>query len=105
MGKTTNKELERLGGVRVHEYGEGDDDNALEDDFENWKGPMWASLTQKFHPNQGSSDAGDGSGSSEGHSVTLSFECVEIGESEAKKLEINHPRASQLAASTRHFFT
>ena len=42
---------------------------------------------------------------SEGHSVTLFFECVEIGESDAKKLESNPPRTSQLAASTRHFFT
>ena len=108
MGKTTNRELERLGGTRVHAYGEGDDDNALEDDFENWKGPMWESLVRQFHPNKGAGSGGLGSeadaAATEGP-VMLSFECVDVSAAEAKKLVASPPRTSQLAASTKHFFT
>ena len=34
----------------MFEYGEGDDDNALEDDFECWKGRMWAEMVERFYP-------------------------------------------------------
>ena len=48
MGKTTNSYLERIGAKRVIEYGEGDDDGNLEEDFDNWKEKMWPSLTRNL---------------------------------------------------------
>lgn len=103
MGKTTNRELERLGAVRVHEYGEGDDDNALEDDFEAWKGSMWDSLVAQFHPQK--SDNRGHSNSVAESKVTLAFECIEINDEQARQLVANPPRTAQLASSTKHFFT
>ena len=37
MGKLVNEKLESNGGVRVVEYGMGDDDKNLEEDYEQWK--------------------------------------------------------------------
>ena len=51
MGKRTNEALDKCGGKRVFDYGEGDDDGSLEDDFEKWKALMWDSLVSQFHPN------------------------------------------------------
>ena len=56
MGKTTNKCLEKLGATRVFEYGEGDDDGTLEEDFDAWKSKLWTALINKFHPS--ASEAG-----------------------------------------------
>jgi NADPH-ferrihemoprotein reductase len=44
MGKKTNQYLEKLGGVRVYVYGEGDDNSSLEDDFNAWKEKIWPAL-------------------------------------------------------------
>lgn len=44
MGKLVNQRLEELGGTRVYQYGEGDDDGTLEEDFDNWKNALWDSL-------------------------------------------------------------
>ncbi|CAN0516986.1 unnamed protein product, partial [Scytosiphon promiscuus] len=37
MGKSTDEGLEKLGAQRMFEYGEGDDDDQLEEDFEAWR--------------------------------------------------------------------
>eukprot|EP00931_Biecheleriopsis_adriatica_P091682 TRINITY_DN65568_c0_g1_i1.p1 TRINITY_DN65568_c0_g1~~TRINITY_DN65568_c0_g1_i1.p1 ORF type:complete len:683 (+),score=176.56 TRINITY_DN65568_c0_g1_i1:89-2137(+) len=43
--KVADKEMERLGAMRVHERGEGDDDQNIEEDFEQWKGNgLWPAL-------------------------------------------------------------
>jgi NADPH-ferrihemoprotein reductase len=46
MGKRFNQEIERCGGERVYRYGEGDDNENLEDDFNSWKEGVWAELTK-----------------------------------------------------------
>lgn len=50
MGKRTNAAMEICGAKRVFEYGEGDDDGSLEDDFEKWRTTMWPALMSQFHP-------------------------------------------------------
>ena len=62
MGKLTDKLLEEIGANRIFPYAEGDDDNELELDFENWKAQLWPSLVSQFHP-----DAGDASWSQRQH--------------------------------------
>jgi len=44
MGKITDKGLETLGGKRIYQYGEGDDNASLEDDFNDWKENIWKEL-------------------------------------------------------------
>jgi NADPH-ferrihemoprotein reductase len=48
VGKKLDERLEALGGIRVIEHGEGDDDGSLEDDFNNWKKDFWAATHAKF---------------------------------------------------------
>lgn len=45
MGKLTDECLGKLGGKRIMDVGLGDDDGALEDDFENWREQLWPALT------------------------------------------------------------
>ena len=49
-GKTTNALLEKLGGNRVFEYGEGDDNESIEDDFVAWRAKLWTELVKRYHP-------------------------------------------------------
>lgn len=44
MGKIVDSRLEALGGTRVYQHGEGDDDGSLDDDWEEWKADLWAAL-------------------------------------------------------------
>ncbi|CAM9178185.1 unnamed protein product [Ectocarpus sp. 6 AP-2014] len=48
VGKSTNEGMEKLGAQRMFEYGEGDDDNQLEEDFEAWREKMWMALVMRF---------------------------------------------------------
>ena len=100
MGKTINKDLEKFGGNRVIEYGEGDDDGNLEEDFDNWKATMWPSLTEQF------CDGMDTSAIEVGPKrVTLSFTCKEISSAQAKKEQAKPVyRHNQIQPSTKHFF-
>ncbi|CAM9678735.1 unnamed protein product, partial [Hapterophycus canaliculatus] len=43
-GRTIYQDLQKLGAQRMFEYGEGDDDDQLEEDFEAWKENMWTAL-------------------------------------------------------------
>eukprot|EP00596_Hydrurales_sp_CCMP1899_P008435 CAMPEP_0119042436 /NCGR_PEP_ID=MMETSP1177-20130426/15177_1 /TAXON_ID=2985 /ORGANISM="Ochromonas sp, Strain CCMP1899" /LENGTH=623 /DNA_ID=CAMNT_0007009233 /DNA_START=235 /DNA_END=2106 /DNA_ORIENTATION=- len=59
MGKRTNEAMQICGAKRVFEYGEGDDDGSLEDDFERWRTSMWPTLMSKFHPDAATAATGD----------------------------------------------
>jgi NADPH-ferrihemoprotein reductase len=48
MGKNTDKFLEALGGDRVFNYGEGNDEGTLEDEFNEWKADLWKELQSKI---------------------------------------------------------
>jgi NADPH-ferrihemoprotein reductase len=50
MGRDFNEKLALLGAERVFDYGEGDDDATLEDDFENWKGIVMPALAKRYRP-------------------------------------------------------
>ncbi|KRX10660.1 Riboflavin synthase-like beta-barrel [Pseudocohnilembus persalinus] len=44
MGRNTNKFLKKCGAQIIYQYGEGDDNFSLEDDFNDWKENLWAEL-------------------------------------------------------------
>jgi NADPH-ferrihemoprotein reductase len=48
IGKTVNRELGNKGALCVHKYGEGDDNNSLEEDFTLWKETLWTSLQENL---------------------------------------------------------
>ena len=48
MGRNTNKFLESCGAKRVFEYGEGDDNSSLMDDFDSWKEKLWPHMKEAY---------------------------------------------------------
>merc|ERR1711936_1433590 len=48
MGKFVDTEMEKMGGKRVHNLGQGDDDVNIEEDFVRWKEAFWTSVCQEF---------------------------------------------------------
>ena len=48
MGRYVDKRLEELGGTRVYERGEGDDDGNIEEDFVTWRESFWPAVCDFF---------------------------------------------------------
>ena len=48
MGRSVNKILEERGAQRAYDYGEGDDDGTLEEDFEKWCDGFWPAVVRKY---------------------------------------------------------
>ncbi|GAM21340.1 hypothetical protein SAMD00019534_045150 [Acytostelium subglobosum LB1] len=46
VARVFDRRLEELGGKRIYERGEGDDDATLEEDFQHWKKNMWVSVCE-----------------------------------------------------------
>lgn len=49
MSRYVDKRLEKLGAVRIHPLGLGDDDGNLEDDFITWEEHFWKSVCSEFN--------------------------------------------------------
>ena len=58
IGRVVDEKMAAVGGKRVVEHGEGDDDGSLEDDFRGWKKAFWTATNAHF----GTSAAADGAG-------------------------------------------
>ncbi|CAE7474154.1 unnamed protein product, partial [Symbiodinium microadriaticum] len=86
---------EGVGGTRVVEYGEGDDDATLEDDFENWKKRAIPALVKKYHPDAANTVADDVVSK-----VNLTFKCTECEPADAVI-----PPAHIMNTSTKYFFS
>jgi len=62
-GKTADARLEQLGASRIYVRGEGDDDQNIEEDFEQWKGNgLWPALRQAMGVDEGAGAANEKSG-------------------------------------------
>jgi NADPH-ferrihemoprotein reductase len=104
MGKLTNTMLQKLGGKEAYEYGEGDDDGTLEEDFESWKEKLWTALVNKYHPDAAQVSTKD----DEVTKVTLEFTAdpIEANDAQAilkKSIATRFP-SNKINNSTRHFF-
>lgn len=104
MGKTTNTALEALGGSRMFEYGEGDDDATLEEDFDSWRNKLWPALTAAFHPDAAAveevSQRVRGGSFDVPTKIKLEFQAVPAKKNGAHEMDMN-----KVHASSRHFFT
>lgn len=103
MGKLTNSLLEKLGAKRAFEYGQGDDDGTLEEDFEAWKSKLWPALTEKFINANGaeSSVRSAGSDGAAFHKVNLQFNLQTTNSNPFAGV----PDHKHIHNSCRHFFT
>lgn len=57
VGKKLDKRLFELGGKRLIDHGEGDDDGTLEDDFRSWKKGFWKEAKKQFLGVEGDGEA------------------------------------------------
>jgi len=48
FGRLVDKKVEELGGVRVYERGEGDDDGNIEEDFVSWREKFWDAVCEEY---------------------------------------------------------
>ncbi|RLN66444.1 hypothetical protein BBP00_00002196 [Phytophthora kernoviae] len=111
IGRIVDKLMEKYGAHRVFHYGEGDDDASLDEDFDDWKEPLWKELRKQFIT--GVDEVVEENGGlvgKEGDETMLSppeyeYECVEIRTSEAEKMLAKGAKNMRMKASTKHFFT
>ena len=89
MGKRTNEALHNFGGTRVFEYGEGDDDGTLEEDFDKWKTSMWPSLISQFH--RDGATGGTSSKSDDESTVKITFKIVPGDAISSSSTSKSHP--------------
>lgn len=113
MGRLVHKKLGQFGASCIFEYGEGDDDGSLEEDFESWREQMWAQLKSTLVPATSSCEIVDSSAPHHQIAFTCDFDFdfdsrrhSAVGEepssSSSKKLKSLSESAIQ--HSTRHFF-
>lgn len=113
MGKAVNQLMEVHGATRVFEYGEGDDDTALEEDFEAWKGKMLSSMMAQFHPDGAGSEGPKDDPNTKRVELQFTTEtCYEDSVSRTlltnvgrKRLPSDSFEGHKLNNSTKHFFT
>ncbi|EEY56624.1 NADPH-cytochrome P450 reductase, putative [Phytophthora infestans T30-4] len=101
MGRMTDRFMEKYGAERVFHYGEGDDDASLDEDFDDWKEPLWRALRKQFIAGNSEEDT---EVKQDEHKLTppeYEYELVEI----RKKQVENAPKEVKMKASTKHFFT
>eukprot|EP01059_Diplonema_ambulator_P003623 TRINITY_DN13333_c0_g3_i1.p1 TRINITY_DN13333_c0_g3~~TRINITY_DN13333_c0_g3_i1.p1 ORF type:complete len:682 (+),score=268.70 TRINITY_DN13333_c0_g3_i1:59-2047(+) len=48
IGKEFDQRLTELGGTRLYALGEGDSDQNMEEEFDNWKNGLWSAAADKF---------------------------------------------------------
>lgn len=100
MGKRTNAALEAFGAKRVFDYGEGDDDGTLDEDFSNWKTKMWPALVSQFNNAAAATGGGE-------QKVQLTYKVVPVA-TEADKAAAAKAAAAQankMSSTNKHFFT
>ncbi|TDH68183.1 hypothetical protein CCR75_004108 [Bremia lactucae] len=98
IGRLTNRLMEKYGGKRIYNYGEGDDDASLDEDFAEWKEQLWKTLRSQFIANDND------------HKQDESINSLPF-EYEYRVVEICQPKRdamkteARLKASTKHFLT
>ena len=118
MGRLVNKRMKELGATPVYQYGEGDDDGTMEDDFDGWYDDLWTGLRRDVLGDETAVvGAGGGDGAGDGDGVVapeLKYRAVMMDaaprtaaqvESARKRLRAGSEGGSSIAVQSRHFFT
>lgn len=53
IGRAVDASLSKMGGVRIGERGEGDDDKSMEEDYLEWKDGMWEAFSAAMNVEEG----------------------------------------------------
>ncbi|KAK7682418.1 hypothetical protein QCA50_014623 [Cerrena zonata] len=53
ISRNVDRDLANMGGVRIGERGEGDDDKSMEEDYLEWKDPMWEAFAKAMNVEEG----------------------------------------------------
>ncbi|KAL4115427.1 hypothetical protein PRIC2_013589 [Phytophthora ramorum] len=102
MGRLVDKLMDKHGAQRVFHYGEGDDDASLDEDFDDWKEPLWKALKKQFIGEETEENgAATGKNGEKMTAPEYEYQVVEIRASEAQKAA----KDVKMKASTKHFFT
>ncbi|RQM14350.1 hypothetical protein DD237_005873 [Peronospora effusa] len=107
MGRIVDNLMEKHGAHRVFHYGEGDDDASLDEDFDDWKEPLWKALRKQFIATEEIENNSEIVKEIQGQTLSApeyEYQVVEIRASEAKRLA-NKTKEVKMKASTKHFFT
>nr|CCA13989.1 NADPHcytochrome P450 reductase putative [Albugo laibachii Nc14] len=112
MGRSIDKQMELAGARRLYRYGEGDDDQNIENDFEEWKKKLWSTLLGnpqvcKELGLSGHDTMEDANAKSAIVSCDYSItKCSQPSKIDQEKLSETHTNASPYAikASNKYFF-
>lgn len=118
VGRLVDEKMALYGAKRVFNYGEGDDDASLDEDFEDWKENLWKALRAQFLPGCGDGNGGANEAVATGEdneinmknneeaAPELEYECEEIRATHAQQLvAANEDKDVRMKSSTKHFFT
>ena len=53
ISRNVDRDLEKMGAIRIGERGEGDDDKSMEEDYLEWKDGMWEAFAQAMNVEEG----------------------------------------------------
>ncbi|KAJ7857765.1 putative cytochrome P450 oxidoreductase [Mycena leptocephala] len=84
IGRQVDTELTKMGGIRIGERGEGDDDKSMEEDYLEWKDGMWDAFSAAMNVEEG--QGGDSADFAVSELTDHAPEKVYLGELSARAL-------------------
>ncbi|KAF1331738.1 Nadph-cytochrome p450 reductase, partial [Globisporangium splendens] len=106
IARLVDKKMEGYGAKRVYNYGEGDDDASLDEDFDEWKENLWKALRKQFIAGANAQNEEEQGNTEGGGAPELEYECEEIRAVYAEQLIAqNAGKEVRMKSSTKHFFT
>ncbi|TMW57126.1 hypothetical protein Poli38472_003051 [Pythium oligandrum] len=102
IGRLVDEKMEQYGAHRVYNYGEGDDDGTMDEDFDAWKERLWKELRKQFVPGAADEDDSAVATGSSADALELEYNCVEIRAPVGGVAPSSNVR---MKTSTKHFFT
>mmetsp|Transcript_12396 Transcript_12396/g.14442 ORF Transcript_12396/g.14442 Transcript_12396/m.14442 type:complete len:715 (+) Transcript_12396:261-2405(+) len=100
VGKTLNAKLGQLGGESFYEYGEGDDDDAMEDDFESWSEGLINAF--KAMASLDSGDMGPSVAASKEATLSYGYRAISVPAPEDERLASLEGRLDAREVSSRY---
>lgn len=108
MGRVVDELMAKHGAERAYNYGEGDDDASLDEDFDDWKENLWKALRKQLVPGADVEDelaaAADKAGESD-DTVAPEYEYLLDEVSAPAEDPAAVLKGVRMKASTKHFFT